>query len=333
MEHASNGFVVLAGGINLDIQGISNSTFRSGDSNPGRIISSPGGVCRNIAENLSRLEIPVALLSAFGKDPEGESLKQDCLKKGIDVSLSLTAAGNTARYLCLASTDASLIGAVADMQIMQTLTPDFFESRKAVLAEAAAIVVDTNLPEASIDWLARQFGRTGRAWRAGRKGPLLILDTVSAAKAPKARRALAEFDLVKPNLEEARVLAGLDSSVATEAPEIFEALHSSGALPAELYISLGERGIVYADYKLSETGFVPLPPPNVRPEAKNRSGAGDAACAGLVYASLHGLSMKEKAQYALTMAVIAAAALHTVHPEMDLSMLKREKERFYESIS
>lgn len=333
MKHASKGFVALAGGINLDIQGISNSAFRSGDSNPGRIISSPGGVCRNIAENLSRLEIPVTLISAFGKDPEGESLKRDCLNKGIDISLSLTAAGNTARYLCLASPDASLIGAVADMEIMEALTPDFFESRKAALAGAAAIVVDTNLPEASIGWFARQFGRTGRVWRAGGKGPVLILDTVSAAKAPKAREVLAEFDLAKPNLEEAKVLAGLECSAEVEASQILEALHSSRALPAELYISLGERGIIYADSELSETGLVPLPPHNVRPEAKNRSGAGDAACAGLVYASLHGLPMNEKARYALAMAVIAAAALQTVHPEVDLSMLKREKERFYESIS
>lgn len=333
MEHVLKGFVALAGGINLDIQGISNSAFRNGDSNPGRIVSSPGGVCRNIAENLARLGIPVALLSAFGMDPEGESLKQDCQKKGIDISLSLTAAANTARYLCLASSDASLVGAVADMEIMQALTPDFFESRKAVLAEAAAIVVDTNLPEASIDWFARQFGRTGRARRAGGKGPVLILDTVSAAKAPKARGALAEFDLVKPNLEEARVLAGLDGTAETEAPEILKALHSRGALPAELYISLGGQGILYADSELAQTGLVSLPSPNVRPEAKNRSGAGDAACAGLVYASLHGLPMKEKACYALTMAILAAAVFETVHPAMDLSMLKREKERFYESIS
>ena len=333
MKHTAVGSVVLAGGINLDIQGISNSAFRNGDSNPGRIIRSPGGVCRNIAENLLRLEVPVRLISAFGKDPEGANLKQDCLKKGIDISLSLTTTGNTARYLCLASFDASLIGAVADMEIMQALTPDYFESIKAALTEAAVIVVDTNIPKASIEWFARQFGRTGRARRAGQKGPMLVLDTVSATKSLKAREVLAEFDLAKPNLEEARVLAGLNGAAETESLYILEALHTHGTLPAELFISLGERGILYANSDLSETGLVSLPPPNLRPEARNRSGAGDAACAGLVYASLQGLPMQEKARYALTMAVIAAAALQTVHPEMDVSMLKREKERLYESIS
>lgn len=328
MEHSFEGFVALAGGINLDIQGISNSEFRSGDSNPGWITSSPGGVCRNIAENLSRLQFPVMLISAFGDDPEGEILKLDCRNKNIDISLSVTAAGRTARYLCLASSDASLVGAVADMAIMETMTPDFFESRKDTLACAAAIVIDTNLSEASIHWFARQFGRIQRA---GEKRPLLILDTVSAAKAFKARECLAEFDCVKPNLEEARVLAGVTGSAGIS--EILESLHSCDSMPAQLYISLGEQGIVCVDSKLREQVLVPLPPRRIRPAAKNRSGAGDAACAGLVYASLHNLSMKEKAEYALTMAVLAAAAEKTVYPELNLSILEREKERFYESVS
>ena len=48
-------FVVI-GGANVDIMGIADQALRPQDSNPGTIRTTLGGVGRNIAENLARLD-------------------------------------------------------------------------------------------------------------------------------------------------------------------------------------------------------------------------------------------------------------------------------------
>ena len=48
-------YAVVIGGANMDICGCSYDNLRIGDSSPGRVRTSAGGVGRNIAENLARL--------------------------------------------------------------------------------------------------------------------------------------------------------------------------------------------------------------------------------------------------------------------------------------
>ena len=44
--------VYVIGAVNMDMSGTPAGPLRPGDSNPGRVMLSPGGVGRNIAENL-----------------------------------------------------------------------------------------------------------------------------------------------------------------------------------------------------------------------------------------------------------------------------------------
>ena len=66
-----------------DISGNPGNNLIRGDSNPGKISISAGGVARNITENLSRLGIQVQLISAFGNDYFGRMLIEDCNKLNI----------------------------------------------------------------------------------------------------------------------------------------------------------------------------------------------------------------------------------------------------------
>ena len=60
--------VIVIGGANVDIKGRSRAAVMPGTSNPGEVIVSPGGVGRNIAENLARLDVSTALLAMTGDD-------------------------------------------------------------------------------------------------------------------------------------------------------------------------------------------------------------------------------------------------------------------------
>ena len=61
-------YIAVVGGVNIDIGGRSDAPLVAGDSNPGRIRSSLGGVGRNIAHNLALLGAKVRLITALGAD-------------------------------------------------------------------------------------------------------------------------------------------------------------------------------------------------------------------------------------------------------------------------
>ena len=120
--------VYVIGGVNMDISGTPAETLRPGDSNPGRVSLSPGGVGRNIAENLSRLGRRVSLITILGNDPYADVIREHCRNVGIDLSMSFTdPLGHTSTYLCLNEQNGDLHAAVSDMAICEQLTPDRLE--------------------------------------------------------------------------------------------------------------------------------------------------------------------------------------------------------------
>lgn len=80
--------VIVIGGVNCDISGTPEEALRLGDSNPGSITLTAGGVGRNIAENLARLGRRVSLLTALGEDANGDFIRASCRVLGIDLSLA-----------------------------------------------------------------------------------------------------------------------------------------------------------------------------------------------------------------------------------------------------
>ena len=92
--------VVVVGGANVDIKARSTAALVGGTSNPGTVVRMPGGVGRNVAENLARLGSRVALVSTVGSDPDGDWLLEETAAAGVDVS-SVLRGGRTGRYVAL----------------------------------------------------------------------------------------------------------------------------------------------------------------------------------------------------------------------------------------
>ncbi len=365
------GPVVVVGGINLDIQATSYAAFRPGDSNPGTVAMLPGGVGRNIAENLARLGCATELLTVFGDDEPSATLRESCAKLGIGVSGSLSLAETASSlYVCILGPEGRLVGAVAAMDAFERLEPAFLETRRSLLDSASAIVVDANIPETSIAWLAARYGRSfgegkvsglrparGNEPPGGWGGrysasphspqsssrPLLFLDPVSVAKARRASACVGAFDFAKPNRAEAFALAGLDcadesprrtapnytggnmacdAANAADLPQtgivpVARILHERGL--GELYVSLGADGMYYSDGAISGIARADSTPKRgapAFPPLVNVSGAGDAACAALVWSRLSGLDLRGRAAAALAAAAFCASSTRTVHPDL-----------------
>ena len=299
-------YAVVIGGVNIDIGGRSIAPLVAGDSNPGRIRTSLGGVGRNIAHNLALLGAEVKLITALGADDGARRIEESCRALGIDLAESLHVAGEaTSTYLFLADRNGDMALAMSDMTIYEHLTPEFLAGKLGVLNGAALVVLDTNLPEESIRYLAEHCTAP------------LFADPVSAAKAGKLRGVLGRLHTLKPNRMEAELLSGVTVTDEASLHRAAETLLATGL--GRVFISLGADGVLAADHEEM------LHLPNPRARMVNTTGCGDAFMAAVARSSLDGLSLAETAQRGLAASAIAMESADTINPAMSLAAVAERK--------
>ena len=147
-------YIAVVGGVNMDIGAVSDAPLVARDSNPGRVTTSLGGVGRNIAHNLCLLGEQVSMITVLGQDSFAQSVRENAADIGLDLSHSATIpGGRTGTYLFIDGCDGDMALAVNDMAIYEHITPEFLRQRLDYINHADLVVVETNLPEASIQWL------------------------------------------------------------------------------------------------------------------------------------------------------------------------------------
>lgn len=289
-----NTYVVL-GGANVDINGHSDKNLHSHDSNPGTISQSPGGVGRNIAENLARLGEHVHLIAPIGLDQRGDWLIEQTRLSGVETHNVLRHETlPTGTYLAINDSNGTLLAAIADMRIIDSLEEQKLSSKQALLQSAHRIIIDANLPAGIIAWLAQQ--------------PLsarFIADAVSTAKAPRLRAILPKLTLLKANQDEARAILGC---AETNPETLAKALIGAGV--GEVLLSLGKQGVLYADstHTIRQACY-PV-------QAVSDTGAGDALLAGYLSACQQNMNLNQSLSFALACAAMTLESPHANNPEL-----------------
>ncbi len=297
--------IAVIGGANMDIGGFPSGLCAMGDSNPGRIRMSAGGVGRNIACALARLGVETQLVTALGGDAFAEALRRDCEACGVGLEHALTFPdAASSAYLFISDPSGDMRLAVNDMAICERLTPEALADKLAALNGMDAVVLDANLPEATLQYLAERLTVP------------LIADAVSAAKVRRLKPILPRLWALKPNALEAAALTELpvgdDDAVASAARR----LHALG-LP-RAFITLGERGACCMER--GETHFLPAPPVRM----VNATGAGDAFTAAIAWAFLRGFDARQTCAAGLAAAAIAVESEATVSPDLtEAALLQR----------
>ncbi len=279
--------IVVVGAANMDLSGTPFARLRPGDSNPGRIRLSPGGVGRNIAENLVRLGCDVSLLTLLGDDLYGSMIRSSCIATGIDMSLALTdSEAATSAYLCINGPEGDLHVAVSDMAIADRMLPSLLKPLLPELNRVDLVVLDANLPETTLIWLSAHLTVP------------LAADPVSAAKAPRLKQCLSRLTLMKPNLAEAQVLTGISIETDGDVIRAAEALLDAGM--DRVFLSLSANGVLACD----RNGCLRLPcfPAPVR----NTTGCGDAFLSAACVAVLRGMTLRDAARWGLAAAALCA---------------------------
>lgn len=292
----------VIGGANIDIGGFPEGVVAMGDSNPGRVRLSAGGVGRNIACNLARLGVETHLLTALGGDTFSKVILADCRAAGVRLDMAVEYAGeDSSFYLFIADSAGDMRLAVNDMRLCAKLTPEVLSRSLDRLNAMDAVVLDANLPPQSLHWLAENV-----------RAPL-IADAVSAAKATRLLPAIGRLSILKPNALEATALTGLRANDPSSAEAAARRLVEMGA--AQVFITLGERGVCCAE--AGESRFVPVSPAQV----VNTTGAGDAFTAALTWAKLRGCDLEACARAGAAAASLAVECPDTVNPALTADAL------------
>ena len=286
--------VVVVGGMNMDIGGSPAGKLILRDSNPGRISLRPGGVGRNIAHDLRLLGLEVSLVTALGGDLFARALAEHCRGLGIDLSMAVTLPEmRSGAYLYVTDESGDMCLAVSDMEVTAAITPERLKPCLERINQADAVVLDANLPEETLLFLADNCTAP------------LYADPVSTVKARRLCRVLHRLHTVKPNLLEAQALTGEEEPVMAAL-----ALLKSGV--ERVFISLGSEGLLAA--RGGELFRVPC----VETEAVNANGAGDAATAAIVWAGVMGLDVESAAR-----AAALAGAMTAASPDTNTEDLKK----------
>ena len=297
-------YVAVVGGVNVDIGGRPAAALVARDSNPGAVQSSLGGVGRNIAHNMALLGLDVRLITAFGDDLNAQKLAASCAELGVDISQSpVIPGGRTSTYLFINDEKGDMALAVSDMEIYQHLTPQVLAQRRKTLDASQVVVVDANIPEESIAWLAENCAAP------------LFADPVSTAKAVKLKPVLGKLHTLKPNRIEAELLSGVPITGGESLRRAASALLETGL--HRVFISLGAEGVFAADRGGGQALLPCFPGKMV-----NATGCGDAFMAAITWAYLQGTDLEETARAGLAASAIAMEGRETINPRLSEDALK-----------
>ena len=297
--------IVVVGGANFDLIGVSSKLVRGRTSNHGKITSAVGGVGRNIAENLAKLKVPTTLLSAVGKDGHGENILKRTKEAGVDISLVLkTDKYPSGTYIAILDERQDLEVGLADMQIIDLVDRGYVRENFFAMNNAYMVICDTNVPVETLEILADHCSDVAS---------LFVVEPVSVQKAQKVLGILGKIDIFTPNKEEMESICDFNL-------ECEEDYKRAGDFALEkgikiLLLKLGAKGLYvhsqsYSKYHESKASSV-----------VDVTGAGDSLVGGFLAGLFHGYDIEECCQVALATAAYTLGYIDTVAHDLSWSKI------------
>jgi pseudouridine kinase len=295
--------VVVVGGANMDVKARSTARMVPGTSNPGRGSLVPGGVGRNVAENLARLGTPTFLVAAIGRDAAGETVIARTAAAGVRLEFVHRTDLPTGIYVALLDTDGELVSAVSDMGATGELGPEQVNPARDVIAAAGLVVLDGNLSPATLAHVL-DLAHAGDV--------RTVLEPVSVPKAALLGDCISAdrpLYAVTPNRDELAALTGRPVSTDLELQTAADDLHQRGV--AHVWIRLGQRGSMLSSASAGSTFLLPG-----AATVEDVTGAGDSMLGAFCHAVLGGRNPVDAARYGHAAAALTIASPHTVRPDL-----------------
>mgnify|MGYP001798148155 CR=1 FL=1 len=278
--------ILCIGSVLWDVIGRAPSSMRVGSDVPGRITRLPGGVAMNIAMTLRRVGLTPAVLTAIGRDAEGDDLMAASRRLGILTDYAYRSDDlPTDRYMAVEGAN-GLIAAIADAHSLEAAGAKILAPLEdgrlgsAHAPYAGAIALDGNLTEQLLSQIAQAATFATADLRVAPASP---------GKAERLTPLLTAANAtLYVNLEEAGLLAQRQFTTAADAAR---ALHARGGVR----VLVPDGGRLAA--ACAPEGCIAATPPDVL--VARVTGAGDTFMAAHIAAELGGATRTDALQNAL----------------------------------
>ncbi|XP_078023897.1 uncharacterized protein LOC117261663 [Epinephelus lanceolatus] len=334
--------IVVIGGINVDfIAKGRTKTLHFGQTNPGSICQSFGGVGRNIADSLSRLGHKPLFISATGADSHSEAVLKYCEHMNTS-GVARLEEQRTATYCAVISESGELGLGLGDMDVHQQITEQYVSQFEKQFSSATLVCLDGNIPVSTINYvcsIARKYNIN--VWYEP-------TDSDKACK-PFLSDAWKSLSYSSPNLAE---LCAMNKTLGIPTPEVLpnsleEVLSVAVALSRPLLehlhclvVTLGTSGVLLCGEH--DAGSVNLQPRKQKrrrklcavhypaltvtaEETMNVSGAGDSLAGALITGILQRRDTDSCVRMGLLAARLSLASPHPIAPTLTLDSVDPNK--------
>lgn len=272
--------IVVLGAVFVDIKGYPQDVYIPGGRNAGRIEQVPGGVSRNVVEDIANVELRPTFVSLVDDTGLGEDVVRQLRNHKVNTDYMLRTSDGMGTWLAVFNNDGDVCAAISKRPDLRPLIALLDEKGDEIFRDADSIALELDMDKEIVK----------RVFAYAKKYHKSVYAVVSNMTIAVERRDfLQQTDCFVCNRQEAGILfvEDFEDKTVEQMQQILLQKVKSANIP-RMIVTLGEVGAVYATAD-GESGFCPAQPVHVR----DTTGAGDAFFAGITIGLTYGKGMQD----------------------------------------
>ena len=272
--------IVVIGSVFVDIKGFPNNPFIPKGRNVGRIETTFGGVCRNVAENIANLELRPTFISLVDNSGTGQDVIEDLNKHKVNTKYIKKIENGMGTWLAVFNHNGDVEAAISSRPDLLPILEVLNEHGDIIFKNCDSIVVE-------IDTDSKIINKVFDYAKKYKKKVYAVVSNISIAV--QRRDLIRQVDCFVCNEQEAGIFftEELNIKELKDNPEhLIEKVKNAGL--NSMIITLGEHGSVYAN-KDGKSGYCKA----IKTDVVDTTGAGDAFFSGVAVGLTYGKTLEE----------------------------------------
>ena len=306
--------IVVLGAVFVDVKGYPLSTYIPGGRNVGRVEQVPGGVSRNVVEDIANVELRPTFVSLVDDTGMGEDVVRQLRNHKVNTDYILRTPDGMGAWLAVFDNHGDVCASISKRPDLRPLAALLDEKGDEIFRDADSIALEIDMDKELVKRVFAYARKYGKAVYA-------VVSNMSIAI--ERRDFLRSVHCFICNQQEAGILFSedYDSKTPEELRDIL-AHHVQAAEIPRMVVTMGAQGAVYA----MQDGSCGICPAR-KVDVKDTTGAGDAFTAAFACAVLHGESIDaaiHQATLAGAIAVTRRGALRSMPTKKEIEALSQE---------
>ncbi len=293
--------IVVLGAVFVDIKGYPQDVYIPGGRNAGRIEQVPGGVSRNVVEDIANVELRPTFVSLVDDTGLGEDVVRQLRNHKVNTDYMLRTSDGMGTWLAVFNNDGDVCAAISKRPDLRPLIALLDEKGDEIFRDADSIALELDMDK---EIVKRVFAYAQKY----HKSVYAVVSNMTIAV--ERRDFLQQTDCFVCNRQEAGILfvEDFEDKTVEQMQQILLQKVKSANIP-RMIVTLGDVGAVYATAD-GESGFCPAQPVHVR----DTTGAGDAFFAGITIGLTYGKGMQDACAIGTRLAAATICTLENVCP-------------------